>query len=509
MNQSRREERRGRPGLAAALLPILLVLNSGCALFAPANQPAGEPANPGPPPGRIAAGPTTGASGLHWTPTGVTKPVSFAVLEDYDKGADLTDVAEDFALLNELEVGTMRCSFGWDDYEPERGKYDFGWLEPFADLAERHHIRLRPYIGYTPEWAGAPGADDQAWNNPPASQADWEAFVGRLVSALREHESVVSYEIYNEENVAQWWDGSVEQYTETLRSGSAAVRKADPRAQVLFGGMVFPDQEWLEKVDESAARAYDITPFHAYPETWTPDSVHVENYLDEHYRTGFVGVNDSLGGGKPIWINETGFATVPGKSERDQANWWARAVATFLSDPHVQEIGIYEIKDLAPCSATIGNEANYHLGITRVDRTKKLAFYTLDLLTDLLDTGTITTADGELSVVESGRGMTGSAAANVSHAADSLTASGTDAAPAASGNDGLHAHLFRRPDGKQVLFVWDNKVARTVDLSVRERASTAVSFALDGSSSTAGFDGRTLRGIRLVPGEVRIFRLDP
>ena len=49
------------------------------------------------------------------------KPVSFAMLEDYDKGDDLAAVARDFALLQELEIDTLRCSFGWDDYEAAPG----------------------------------------------------------------------------------------------------------------------------------------------------------------------------------------------------------------------------------------------------------------------------------------------------------------------------------------------------------------------------------------------------
>ena len=64
----------------------------------------------------------------------VTKPVSFAVLEDYDKGDDLNDIALDFELLNELGIDEMRCSFGWDDYEPHKGEYDFAWLKQFVEL---------------------------------------------------------------------------------------------------------------------------------------------------------------------------------------------------------------------------------------------------------------------------------------------------------------------------------------------------------------------------------------
>ncbi len=75
------------------------------------------------------------------------KRVSFAVLEDYEKGDDLDDIGLDFALMNELEIDTMRTSFGWDNFEPVRGQYDFAWLEEFVALADQYGITLRPYIG--------------------------------------------------------------------------------------------------------------------------------------------------------------------------------------------------------------------------------------------------------------------------------------------------------------------------------------------------------------------------
>ena len=416
-------------------------------------------------------------------PAAITKPVSFAIHEDYDKNDDLKDIARDFELMKELEVTTMRCSFAWDDFEPARGACDFEWLEQFVTAAENHGIKLRPYIGYTPEWAGVPRGEDGAiWNNPPASRDDWYQFVFRLTSALSHHPNVLSYEIYNEENVTFWWDGSVEHYMETLETGAAAVRAGHAGAQVMLGGMVYPDVVWLERIAESGhSRDYDIASFHAYPETWTPDDVRVENYLDDSFRDLFVAVNDSLGGGKPIWINEMGFATTPGKTERQQANWWARAVSTFLAEPAIEHIGIYEIKDLPPDENAIGDAASYHLGLTRTDRTKKLAFHTVDLLTDLLDTGTLTVADSDMTV---------------------------EVAAGAAGD--LHQHLFVRPDGKQVLFLYDLEGSPEVRVTVAKAASTAQLFALDGSSTPVTLEeGRTLNGVRLSPGDVLIFRLDP
>ena len=413
----------------------------------------------------------------------VTKNVSFAVLEDYDKGDDLKDVALDFALLNELEIDTMRCSFGWDDYEPVHGQYDFAWLEEFVSLADQYGIKLRPYIAYTPEWAGTRGDEDNIyWNDPPAMYRDWYTFVYQLASALSDHTNVLSYEIYNEENLSLWWDGNLEQYKETLKEAAWAVRRADPDAQILMGGLATPDSGWLSGLTEAGYdQYYDILPFHAYPETWSEPEVVVENYLSVEYFDDFISENDQGGEGKPIWINEMGYATTPGRTEEGQANWWARAVSTFLAQPEIEHIGVYEIKDLDPGVQPIGDDTNHYLGLTYKDRTKKLAFYTVDVLTDLLDTGILTTADSEVQVTvdEESAGQ-------------------------------LYYHLFKRPDGIQVLFVWHTTGSPTVNITLTNPGTSAEHYSLTGEVTPyAGFDGQTLRGIHLTPGNVEIFRINP
>lgn len=415
----------------------------------------------------------------------VTKPFSFAVLEDYDKGQDLRDVAEDFALMKELGVTTWRGSFGWDDYEPERGRYDFEWLHRFAELAAREGITLRPYIGYTPVWAATRGADGEAWNDPPARLDDWYQFVRSLVTAMKRHPNIASYEIYNEENVPQWWEGTAAQYNAVLARGAEAIREADPAAEVLFGGMVWPDADFVEAacVTHRNGPAFDILPFHAYPETWTPDSVTVETYLGARFAETFVASVDAQCGRKPIWINETGFATTPGTTEEAQAHWWARAIATFAAEARIEHIGIYEIKDLRRDSPVIGDQPNYYLGLTRTDRTKKLAFHTVDLLTDLLDEDSIT-------VVRHGAAL-----------------------EVAAGRAGeLHQHLFARRDGRQLLVVWDRAAGPRVHIRLatpRARA-TVTEYGINGGAKPyAGFDGRTIRDVQLAPRQARIFVITP
>lgn len=441
------------------------------------------------------------------------KPVSFAILQDYDKGTSLDSVARDFALIRTLGADTWRGSFGWDDYEPARDSFDFAWLHRFADTGGRAGITLRPYIDYTPAWAANGGSGDRRdWNDPPRSLDDWYRFMFRLAGELGRHRNVVSYEIYNEENASLWWDGTLERYAAVLERAARAVRAANPRARVFAGGLVTPDADWAEASCDALRGALSdslhdgrsnppggyanngapvvAVPLHAYPETWTPESVTVERYLDAGYRNRFLPVVRSSCDGAPVWLNEVGYATSRDHSERDQAAWWARAIATFLADSAVEEIGIYQLHDQRPSAEVIGESENRHLGLVRLDGTPKLAFHTVRLLLQLLNVGRIGVVD------------------------DAVTAT---VIAGAAGR--LHAHLFVRPDGRRVLLVWDESGRPTVQLRVASSArrgtdsagggagrAVATEYALDGTGTAyPRFDGTTLDGVQLVAGVPRIF----
>ena len=103
------------------------------------------------------------------------------------------------------------------------------------------------------------------------------------------------------------------------------------------------------------------------------------------------------------------------------------------------------------------------------------------MLVKLLKPGVITTADGELSVaVTSGKQRE------------------------------AFFHLFKRPDGHQVLFAYDKSGSPTVSISLRTAGMTAVEYALDGTSRQYySFDGLTLSNVRLSPGHISIFEIVP
>jgi hypothetical protein len=414
------------------------------------------------------------------SPSPHAKRITFSILEDYDKGEDLDEVARDFDLFAELGVTTWRGSFGWDDYEPTRGTYDFEWLHRFAALAAGRGITLRPYIGYTPAWAASGGTDGDVWNDPPKDLEAWSQFVRTLAAEMRRHTNVVSYEIYNEENVRQWWDGTPAAYRELLGRAEDAIHRGNPDVQVLLGGMVFADVEWVEAVcdDNGSGRKVDVIPFHAYPETWTPSGVTVETYLSSSFEKDFAYATDAACGRKPLWINETGYATTPGRTEADQAYWWARAVATFAATPRIEHIGIYEIKDARPDRPVIGDAPNYHLGLTDVRRRKKLAFNTVRRLVAML---------GNRRIVPSRPHLTVSGGATAAQ---------------------VYCHLFSREDGRQVLFVWTSSGNAMVDVELGSAASRVTEYGVGGDvAGRLNVKSGQLRNLSLQPGIVRIFEI--
>ncbi len=320
---------------------------------------------------------------------------------------------------------------------------------------------------------------NEVWNDPPGDLDQWARFAGRLAAELSRHPNVLSYEIYNEENVSLWWDGNAEEFARVVLRGAAAIDSADRDVQVLAGGMVWPDAGWMEAVcefQENDARL-DAVAFHAYPETWTPDSVTVETYL-RGYADEFLPAVDKACGEKPIWINELGYATAGAKTERQQASWWVRAIATFAAAPRVEQLGVYEIKDLPRAEAVIGDAENYNLGLTKTDRTPKLAFHTVRMIVRLLG--------GRIAVDTAGVVISGE-------------------------SESAEARLFHRPDGRRVLVAWipAGERAARIRLTLSAPGERAMEHGMDGSSTPVSkFDGRLL-DLSLRPDEPRILEILP
>ena len=402
--------------------------------------------------------------------------VTLALREDYEKGDDLSDIAKDFALMNELGIGELQFNIGWDDYEPRPGVYDFAWLHKFVDLAAQHGIKLRPYICYPPGWAA------KAWNSPPADLDHWREFCLALGRDMKRHPNILSYEIWMEQNSQMWWAGTIEEYRSLFDQAAEALRSADPDCEIFFDGLTVPNHQWLDVFADGATDCGDAVLLHCFHETWGPRGVAIEDSLGPLYTDHFLPVVERRAAGKPIWMSECGYSTL-NRSEESQANFIARAVPHFLANTagghRFTRFTYYETKDLPEGSPMIGDEHNYHFGLCRADRTKKLAFHTYALLAKLLNGRAIAPADHEVSIT------------------------------AIEGCFGKqYHHLLKRDDSAQILFVYDKENSVTARAVLATSGKTCTKYALDGTSQMwPGFDGHTISDLQLSPGDVSVFEI--
>lgn len=414
-------------------------------------------------------------------------PMVFSTNEDYDTSEyataqGLKEVEKDFQLVKELGLDRLRVSFSWANYEPLKGRFaNLDWLHQFVDLADEYGITLIPYLCYAPGWATTNGQ----WYDPPVDYEDWYDFVFTMVSEFKDQ--IHSWELWNEQDHYMWWSGSLDEFAELIRVGSQAVKDADSDATIIMGGLTGPDTGFLEAMFEAGLEdRFHIMPVHSYHESWS--SAAVESYI-KPWGTDFDYMAEVLaeqGRGQPIWLNEIGYPTIGEQTEYDQASFIRRAVGTLIATEKISLISWYEIKDLPQDFhlGVIGDSNNYHLGLTTVDRTPKLGFYTYQNIVSLLNHENLILWGDDITFVGHEPG---------------------------SQKQRIYLHGFEREsDGHLILFAWlyGPKKETIVDVTLPEGVQSITEYALDGTPSVySDFQENQVLNLHLVQDGPRLFEI--
>jgi polysaccharide biosynthesis protein PslG len=148
----------------------------------------------------------------------------------------------------------------------------------------------------------------------PRTAEDIAAF-GRFAEAAAKHFKGrdVRYEIWNEPDIAQFWSPkpNAQEYATLLREAVSAIRKADPAAKIVSGGVSRLDLKFLRKAIEPGVAA-DLTAIgvHPYPKG-EPEKMAPElEKLREWVRRSF-------GERLEIWDTEWGYSST-------NSTQWAR-----------------------------------------------------------------------------------------------------------------------------------------------------------------------------------------
>jgi hypothetical protein len=263
----------------------------------------------------------------------------------------------------------VRLFFDWHQTEPADGTYDGGALDGLDQRVAAFNaagIDVVVTVQSAPAWAPSINSDAGA-----AKYAEFMAFL-----AGRYRGKVAAWELWNEPDDRFFWpDGpKADRYAAMLRATSPAVKRADPAATVIVGGLVGNDYDFVEALyDQQAGPYFDGVGVH------TDTSCRIDApgvvYRDPNGRigrfafTGYREVHATMArhgdGAKGIWMTEIGWTDAAdiqceeganagkrakGVTAAQQASFLKQAYACIAADPYVKMASWFTLQDEAPTS---------------------------------------------------------------------------------------------------------------------------------------------------------------
>jgi hypothetical protein len=308
---------------------------------------------------------------------------SVGVVTDLTWGISRAEMQRTIDLLVASKVRSVRLNVSWSGVEPNaKGVLNTGWLaelDAAVSMARTAGLDvLMPIADGVPYWASAdPAKAGGSWNKMwrPTLMSDYGDFV-RFVVSHYSPMGVNTYEIWNEPNHPTFWPSGINaaDYTEMLRAGSAAVRKTNPSAKVVMGGLTKSDHTYMQALYAAGAGPlFDIAAIHPYTggvsPTWCWTDATGLKAKDafcgiEAVRDVMVANGDSA---KPLWLTEFGV------TEAQQASYLTEAYTWLSTRTYVTNTFWYAFRNTYWLNDN-PKEHEANTGVLRTDYTTKPAY---------------------------------------------------------------------------------------------------------------------------------------
>jgi hypothetical protein len=216
---------------------------------------------------------------------------------------------------------------------------DFTGLDEVVALAQRYDLSVVADLLTIPTWM----ADCATPTSTPSRCAtdDLSGYASVISQIAARADPVIrDWEVWNEPDTPQFFDGTPQQYAFMLRTAHDAIKSVDPADNVLLGGISsVAGTGWLAQVfatpGADAIHAFDIANLHERGDLWqlAPDLAGFRQFLA------------TQGFGGPLWITEHGYPSDPQYQYDPGYTGGATAQASFLeaSVPTLVDAGAAEV----------------------------------------------------------------------------------------------------------------------------------------------------------------------
>jgi hypothetical protein len=234
------------------------------------------------------------------------------------------DQERDLDLMASTGAKWLRLDFPWPSIQPAATTWNWGPFDRVIALAKARNFTILALPSYTPTWAkGTTG-------NSPADPNTFAAFMTAAVQRYAP-QGVKSWEIWNEPNQSwSWSPPDPAAYTRLLIKAYAAVKAADPTAQVLTAGLApaadRPGQEvapltFVQGIYAAGGQgSFDAVAVHPYTYPSVPTDPSIASWSPFAKMADIHRVMESNGdAAKKIWLTEFGAPTGTGTGAVSEA----------------------------------------------------------------------------------------------------------------------------------------------------------------------------------------------
>ena len=260
----------------------------------------------------------------------------------------------------------VRIDLNWFQAEPTEGTYDWALFDRLIDGARAKNQRVLAVLSYTPAWASSANKDGKTNDNDVPRAGYYEKFVRVAVERYRDR--VEHFEIWNEPNLGEFFEGTPQQYVDLiLKPGADAVHAACPSCKTLGPDVATVGDDyaaWMKIALEQAKDKLDIITGHVYSgfpkypgDTATNFMAKLEDHRILRLPDGTIVYEDPLSlresmirygaGSKPFWLTETGEKAKYGDAAamEKQAVYIRKVLEAMLSRPWWHTTIFYEAFD--------------------------------------------------------------------------------------------------------------------------------------------------------------------